>query len=265
MTYVIIGRGRVGRGLTRALRSSGQSVSLRRSDIASHRRPSPTVKLVVLAVPDPTIEQVASSLVGRLPVQLPVVHCSGSRTPETLEVLRDAGHPVGVMHPLVSFASLVRGPKIHGTTFTLCGDSKAVSAAQSLCRAIGAKPVSVDSTGPAYHAAAALVANGAVALAAVGESILRELGFQDDSASRAIGALLRTVGENVETLGAKDALTGPIARGDVTTVRAHRNALASKTREAYDRVVPLILASARLGKSRKRAIAGLVRDPAGVA
>ena len=63
-----------------------------------------------------------------------------------------------------------------------------------------------------------------------------------------MGGLLQSVGENVQTLGVPDALTGPIARGEPATVRKHRQALGRVSRSAlraYDAVVPVIVQCAR--------------------
>ena len=92
-------------------------------------------------------------------------------------------------------------------------------------RTVGDRPVRAQVHGPAYHAAAALGANGAAALAAVAVRVLEAQGMTRRDAERAMGALLRTVGENVETVGVPTALSGPVIRGDAGTVRRHREAL----------------------------------------
>jgi predicted short-subunit dehydrogenase-like oxidoreductase (DUF2520 family) len=112
---------------------------------------------------------------------------------------------------------------------------------------------------PAYHAAAALAANGTAALAFASVRLLVRLGFGQRAAERAVGGLLRTVADNVERLGVPEALTGPIARGDRVTVATHRKALRRQGRDAldaYDAVLPLIVRCARAaGLSKARAAA----------
>ena len=60
--------------------------------------------------------------------------------------------------------------------------------------------------------------------------------------------------EAVERIGVPDALTGPVRRGDVQAVEAHREALNAKERRAYDAAALLILdAAERAGTSAKAA------------
>jgi predicted short-subunit dehydrogenase-like oxidoreductase (DUF2520 family) len=116
----------------------------------------------------------------------------------------------------------------------------------------------IAETGDAgYHAAAALAANGAVALAFTSVRVLERLGFDRRDAECAIGGLLQSVGENVQSLGVPAALTGPIARGEAEAVQKHRKALRRLDRDAlgaYDAVVPIIVRCARaMGLSRSKA------------
>jgi predicted short-subunit dehydrogenase-like oxidoreductase (DUF2520 family) len=102
-----------------------------------------------------------------------------------------------------------------------------------------------------------LAANGAAALAFVSVGVLEGLGFDKRAAERAIGGLLQSVGENVQSLGVPGALTGPIARGDAEAVESHRKALRRVSRNtisAYDAVLPIIVRCARAaGLSQSRA------------
>jgi predicted short-subunit dehydrogenase-like oxidoreductase (DUF2520 family) len=102
----------------------------------------------------------------------------------------------------------------------------------------------------AYHAAAGLVANGAAALAAVGAQLLERAGVPRKDAPKMLGPLLRSVADNVETLGFPEALTGPVRRGDATGVAKHVATLRAKLPEA----VPLYLAAAEAQLPLARAI-----------
>ena len=127
------------------------------------------------------------------------------------------------------------------------------------CRAAacGARTVVANTDDPAYHAAAALAANGAAALAFASVSLLERLGFDKRAAEQAIGGLLGSVGENVQDLGVPEALTGPVARGDVSTVARHRSGVRRLSREAlstYDALIPVIVRCARaVGLSKAKA------------
>jgi len=152
------------------------------------------------------------------------------------------------MHPLVSFPDRGLRPELEGSTFVIDGSPKARRAATEIAGTLGATPLLLSVHGPAYHAAAALAANGAAGLAGACAPLFEQLGFSHRAAERALGSLLRSVASNIEKQGLPKALTGPIARGDAETVRAHRHALAGLDPEAlaaYDAIGPVILRIAR--------------------
>ncbi len=257
----ILGRGRVGRGLAAALaRTSDPTMAV---TVSAARRLPPTVPadVVVLAVPDARIEGVARNLLARMadgPAPV-ILHCAGALGVEAFGGLpqRAGGVAFGAMHPLVSFADPKRPPPLAGTRFAIAGSARARRAATRVAEACGATVIGRGPAGvhgAAYHAAAALVANGAAALAFVGVGVLRELGLSKKASEQALGALLESVGHNVRTIGVPRALTGPVMRGDRTTVKRHRKALGrgNDARRAYDALVPVIeRCAAALQRKRK--------------
>jgi predicted short-subunit dehydrogenase-like oxidoreductase (DUF2520 family) len=247
MNVLIIGRGRVGSALRRSAESSGHH-----HVVAAGRRWKPSdvqgADVIVLAVSDDSIEMVARAIAPHLSPRAAVLHCAGARGTDELRACEARGAAVGVMHPLVSFPSTRSNPGLRGATFTVNGSRGAIAASRRIAKACGARVVVAETGDAGYHAAAALAANGAVALAFVSVSVLERVGFERRSAERAIGGLLQSVGENVQSLGVPRALTGPIARGEVGAVRSHRKALRRVSRDAlsaYDAVVPIIVKCAR--------------------
>ena len=249
MNVVVIGRGRVGRGLARALdeaRDVAVVLGGRRTRVVDLA----CADVIVLAVPDDAIEEVAGVVAQHVSPEAVVLHCAGARGTEVLGPCEERGCDVGVMHPLVSFPSKRSTPSLTGTTFTIQGSPRAVSAARALAKRCGARAVSATTGDPAYHAAAALAANGAVGLAFAAVNVLERLGYGRRDAERAIGGILRTVADNVQDLGVPKALTGPVARGEPETIARHRAALRRRSTRAlatYDAVLPAIVRCARAG------------------
>jgi nicotinate (nicotinamide) nucleotide adenylyltransferase len=246
---VIVGSGRVARGLLEGTRSA----EVRR--VSSRVPHDLDADLVVLAVSDGSIADVARAFDPHVAPHVPFVHCAGALGPDALGAL---SRPRGVMHPLVSFARVDHPPSLDDTVFVIDGDAAACDVAECFARECGARPLRHALHGGAYHAAAALVANGAAGLATVGVALLVRLGLAPDEATRALGALLRTVADNVVHVGVPDALTGPIRRGDADTVARHRAALADDpdVLAAYDAIAPVVLETARhLGLPEERASA----------
>lgn len=259
MNVVVLGRGRVGRGLIAALGDASFDVRLVAARGPAAIRAAKSADVVVLAVPDGAIARVAADLAPALTRRRVVLHCAGARGSAELAPLRARGVHVGAMHPLASFADPRRPPPLAGVTFFVGGDAAAVRAAKKIARAAGARAVVAGVHGPAYHAAAALAANGAAALAWAAVRALERLGPKRREAEHAIGALLATVAHNVSYAGVPRALTGPIVRGDAETVAAHRAALRSTdaaAADAYDAIAPTIVACAEeAGLSPSRASA----------
>jgi predicted short-subunit dehydrogenase-like oxidoreductase (DUF2520 family) len=217
----IIGSGKVGRALAAGLRRAGDVVTLR-----SGRKPLPRVidaDVVVLAVRDGRITEVASALRGRVSRRAVCVHVAGAVGPEALAPLRGACAGVAQMHPLASFASSTRAPDLRGVTALVTGDRVAAPRARAVARAVGMVPrtfAGLDLV--SYHTAAALVANGSAALAAAGAELLASAGVPPGARGAMLGALMKTVAANVAALGTASALTGPVRRGDVTAVERQR-------------------------------------------
>jgi predicted short-subunit dehydrogenase-like oxidoreductase (DUF2520 family) len=73
-----------------------------------------------------------------------------------------------------------------------------------------------------YHAAASIASNYLITLESVAERLAKKVGLD----RRALVPLVRATLDQWETLGARGALTGPIARGDDETVERQRAAIA---------------------------------------
>lgn len=239
LSVYVHGAGKVGRALASRLRAAGAKVTLRAARDGVPRG-AVRAKLVVLAVRDRDLAPLAAALATRLERRAVCVHVAGALGPEVLAPLRGACAGVAQMHPMISFASKEHFPTLDRGNLRVAGDAPAVKVARRVARALGmtARELpGLDTIG--YHAAAALVANGGAALAAIGAKLLARAGVPERDAPRLLGPLLRSVAENVEGLGFPDALTGPVRRGDPDAVRKHAALIAARVPEA----MPLYRAS----------------------
>jgi predicted short-subunit dehydrogenase-like oxidoreductase (DUF2520 family) len=256
----ILGRGKLGTALARGIADAGGAVSARSARAIA--RPE-QAELYLLCVPDAALTGLAARLGPQLPRGASALHCAGARSHEELSSLRSHGVSIGALHPVVSFASRRHPPTLQGTTFVGQGDPRAVRRARRLARLLGAHFVQAEVLGPAYHSSAALVANAGVALAHAGVDILERLGIPRAQAIRACAGLLGSVSENLQRLGTTNALTGPVARGDDGTLRAHLTALRQldpALASAYLAVQPLVLACARDAGLDVESVARLERE-----
>ena len=249
LAVYVLGAGKVGTALARALRAAGAKVTLRAARKGLPRAIDADV--VVLAVRDRDVQPTAAAMVGVVAPRAVVVHVSGALDAEPLAPLR--GHCAGVaqMHPMISFASTRKAPGLARGNVHVQGDATAVARARRIACLLGMIPRTVPGLDAiAYHAAAGLVANGAAALAAVGAELLVRAGIARADAPRMLGPLLRSVADNVETLGFPEALTGPVRRGDAASVEKHVATLRAKLPGA----IALYLAAAAAQLPLARAI-----------
>jgi predicted short-subunit dehydrogenase-like oxidoreductase (DUF2520 family) len=192
---------------------------------------------VILAVPDTALAEVAYDLAaaGRSPEACSAFHLAGAIATDVLEPLHAAGYTVGSIHPLQSVADPWERPDaLIGIAFGIAGEPVALATARRLVSSLqGAAIVVPPALRARYHAAAVLASNHVIALLAMASRMLSEVGISDDDALAALLPLVRTTVENVRHLGLPGALTGPVARGDVDTVRLHLARLSEEEGALY--------------------------------
>jgi len=177
----VIGAGKLGTALARALRAKDVKVTLRAARKGLPR--AIDADIVVLAVRDRDLRPLAERMVGVVAPRAVVVHVAGALGAEALAPLRGACAGIAQMHPMISFASTRTTPSLVRGNVLLQGDAAAVTRARRLARLLGMTPRTVPGLDAvAYHAAAGLVANGAAALAAVGAELLIRAGVPRDVA-----------------------------------------------------------------------------------
>jgi predicted short-subunit dehydrogenase-like oxidoreductase (DUF2520 family) len=220
---VIVGRGRVGGSLARAAEAAGIEVRTAGSDevVAA----SEGAGVVLLCVPDASIAATAAD-VPEGPAF--VGHVSGAGTLNLLAEAAARGARAFSLHPLQTFADTET--PVDGTPAAIAGaDHEALAFARELAETLGMRPFEVaEQDRSAYHAAAAMASNMLVALEESAAELLGRLGA--DEARELLAPLVLRTAANWAELGPR-ALTGPIARGDQTTVDGHRAALQERAPE----------------------------------
>ncbi|MGI5860528.1 MAG: DUF2520 domain-containing protein [Myxococcales bacterium] len=252
----IIGRGRVGGALARALRRAACDARAfgRPRNARDEARAAAAIAragVVFLCVPDDAIAEVARSHAERFRAGQVVAHCSGALDLSALAPAR-AAH-LGSLHPLCAVPS----PRaaLAGASAAVSGDRQASRTLARLARAAGMKPFDLPVEDRArYHVAAVLASNGLVALAAEAARLLGQCGVEERAALEALLPLMRSALSGLEAHRLPGALTGPIARGDSAVVRAHLSALSSpgdaRALELYRALGAALLAlSQRLGRA----------------
>jgi predicted short-subunit dehydrogenase-like oxidoreductase (DUF2520 family) len=267
----IIGPGRAGTALGRALMRAGHSV------VAAHAVSRPSIQrvqasfpqavltdparvisdadLVLLTVPDDALPGLVSGLAetgapyaGRL-----VMHASGQHGIRVLDSAARNGALPLALHPVMTFAGREDDvDRIKGTSFGITAPDALRAVAEVLVIEMGGDPVFIPEENRAlYHAALAFASSHLAALVAEASDLLARAGAQHPG--RMLGPLLGAALDNAVRLG--DAgLTGPVATGDAGGVAAHVAALSAASPGA----LKAYLALARLTADRALA-AGMLR------
>jgi predicted short-subunit dehydrogenase-like oxidoreductase (DUF2520 family) len=141
-----------------------------------------------------------------------------------------------------------------GCAVALSADGEALlRLLRRLARSAGLAPIEVPESGrAAYHAGAVLAAGGLVSLASAAVEALASAGIAHETALRALLPLMRSALKGIEVRGLAHGLTGPVARGDAATLRAHLAALPPELTALYRAISAraLALASAVEASSR---------------
>jgi predicted short-subunit dehydrogenase-like oxidoreductase (DUF2520 family) len=245
-TIAIIGPGRAGSALGRALHTAGYTIAAiggRNPDnvrnladeLGARACQSPAgaidlADLTILAVPDDVILPLATDMVDSLcsAAGKAAVHLSGAQDRAALRPLAQQGSlRTGVFHPLQTFR---RGPEavgnVAGTYFGIDADAPLRDQLMQLARDLHGHPFDLAGVDRAlYHAAAVFAANYPITLLAEAIALATAAGLDAQTAGPGMTALLAGAVGNLRELAPADAITGPASRGDQGTIQRHLDAL----------------------------------------
>ena len=170
-----------------------------------------------------------------------------------LEPVRAAGAHVLALHPLQTFPDVAGAlDRIPGSAMAItASDPESFALGERIADDLGARPFRLeDDARPLYHAAAVFASNYLIVTAAIAEGLFDAAGVP--APIEAMLPLQRASLDNVERLGAAEALTGPAVRGDARTIERHLVALASKAPSVVDAYVALCREALELGSRAGR-------------
>src|SRR6267143_2780064 len=237
-TIAIIGPGRAGSALGRALHQAGYTIAAiggsnpdnvrnlaNELDAKACQSPATTIDLAdltILAVPDDVILPLATEMVDSLcsAAGHAAVHLSGAQDRAALRPLAQRGSlRTGVFHPLQTFR---RGPEavenVAGTYFGIDADGPLGEQLQQMARDLHGHPFDLSQVDRAlYHAAAVFAANYPITLLAEAIALAADAGLDPETARKGMTTLLAGAVNNLRDLAPADAITGPAVRGDEGT------------------------------------------------
>ena len=247
----LIGAGRVGIALSRALQNHGHSIVaahaisdkskqrvlnyLPATDLQSIEKLIENVQTVLLAVPDDVLADLVRGIaqtIGFKKHQF-VIHTSGRFGIDVLAPATAQGALPMAIHPAMTFTGAPNDvDRIIGCPFAITTSDELLPIAAALVLNMGGREyVVAESDRSIYHAALSHAANHSSVVVNQSKEILQQIGIENPGLF--LSPLVNAAIENSLTMGI-ESLTGPIVRGDVETVRSHMLSLKeSDARETY--------------------------------
>jgi predicted short-subunit dehydrogenase-like oxidoreductase (DUF2520 family) len=222
---------------------------------------------VFITTPDDAIAPVADAIQWRQGQM--VVHCSGSASTDSLEKARRAGVLVGSFHPLQTFADVGEAlENLPGSAFAIEAEEPLLGLLARMVHDLGGRSFRLRAEDKVmYHAAAVIASNYTVALMKMATDLWRGFGVPAAQATQALLPLLRGTVNNIDKVGLPNCLTGPIARGDVGTLRSHLKALRERApgiietyRQLGLQAIPVALEKGRISQERAREMKALLES-----
>ncbi|MBF0449155.1 MAG: DUF2520 domain-containing protein [Candidatus Magnetomorum sp.] len=242
INFAIIGCGRLGTNLSIRLKEAGHTpVGLSSRHLESIQNANEFINaqiidtipwnvtssanVVFITTPDDSIETVCQQLIENngFNSNAIVYHCSGSLSSSVLAAASAAGLNVGSFHPVQSFPVIYIEPNPFERIYvSVEGDPIAIELGKKIAIDLKASVVEVSTDGKKlYHAAAVVASNYLITLLEMAKQFNIHAGLSENEALAILKPLIQGTLNNIDKQGIPGALTGPISRGDIKTIRDH--------------------------------------------
>jgi predicted short-subunit dehydrogenase-like oxidoreductase (DUF2520 family) len=281
----IIGAGRVGQTLGYLLSAQGYSIDAVVCRSSSHAqraklfsraqvattKPSEAIsestQIVFLTTPDSRIAPTARELsrLNKTWKNKIVFHTCGALSSSELHALRRRGAVVASLHPLQTFPSSAEGIKrSKGVFYTFEGDARAERMARQVVRDLGGRFVKIAAADkPLYHCAGTFACGGLLAPLSIAYALYKKMGITERTARSMLTPMVNATMEAAQLGKLARSLTGPISRGDASTIAGHLQALRQSAPQFLSlykllSLRLLELAAPKLPRSKVKVIRGLL-------
>lgn len=187
--------------------------------------------IYLIAAPDDSIESIAENLAlqGVLKPGVVVFHCSGLLSSECLRSVANLGCYVASVHPVFSFSEPLMDIKnFSGIYCGFEGNKEALERLLPLFTALEAQLFPIEKKSKSlYHAASVFAANYVITLSVMAKDCYVKAGLNDTLAENLTLGLMSQALNKAQRLKPEEALTGPLQRADMDTLKKHLSALTS--------------------------------------
>lgn len=221
----------------------------------------PPADIYVIGVSDQAIEKISWQIQQNhcLTPNSLVIHLSGALDSK---ILKSNQNKVlaGSLHPVFPFASIeIALNQLAGHMCAIEGDKVALPILQQLAQAAKLNSFIIDANQKSrYHTALSASANFLVTLNAYARNILTSLSIPKSLAERLVNQLMQQNLNQLQTMVPEEALTGPIKRGDSTTIAKHWQALNTTEQEIYSVLAKQTLNLTKLSQEKRQQILQII-------
>ena len=221
--------------------------------------------MVFITTPDDAIASMAEQVRWRRGQY--VLHCSGALSLHVLESAQRDGAVTGSLHPLQSFASIDQAVNnLSYSTFALEGREPLLSLLKQIVNLLKGNAIVLKAGDKAlYHAAAVFTSNYTITLLGIAAKLWESFGIPQEKAVPALLPLLKGTVNNIESIGLPNCLTGPVARGDLDTIRKNLEAISASCpsllsvyKEMGQQSIPIAVASGSIDEEKARMLGGIL-------
>lgn len=226
---------------------------------------------IFITTPDDFIAHVASEITWR-PGQY-VVHCSGAASIDILKPAEDSGALVASFHPCQAFAGVEKAiENLPGSTFAIEAQGSILDSLKDMASAMNCSWILINPGNKAlYHAAAVFASNYIVTLIKTATDLFKNFNISTEQATEILMPLIQGNINNIKKIGIPSCLTGPIARGDITTIDKHISSLKEKEPDLLSlygelglKTIPIAVAKGTLDKDKAKKLQDLLESAAKV-
>ena len=177
-----------------------------------------------------------------------VCHCSGALSSDIFSSIAEYESFGYSIHPLFAVSNRYESYKeLSDSYFTIEGNIEKINKMKELFESFGNTVCIISKDDKIkFHGAAAIASNLVVGLIGLSEELLKQCGFDEKSAHNALAPIIKGNVKHIVEEGDVEALTGPIERCDVSTVRKHMSVFDKKTNEIYKAVSKEVLEIAKI-------------------
>lgn len=198
----------------------------------------PAADVIIIATSDNAIRTTAEKMACSVPLHehTLVLHLSGAKSIDVLQAVAERGALTGCLHPVFSFAEVKHSVAyLAGNLCTLEADTQpAFDMLEDLATALELTTLVLSSEQKVrYHAALSAASNFSVALAAFAQDLLLPLNLPETLSRQLVCNMMQQSIDNLGKLSPLQALTGPIVRGDDSTVKGHLDAMSAEEKGRY--------------------------------